>query len=326
MLSTRKAAFVAMIFTAGIAVAAGAQGTARPSPADMAAAQAKRDAIPNTAGDGPFPAVMEMDPSLPDHVIYRPRDLSAMGDRKLAVLAWGNGGCSDDGASARLHLAEIASYGYLVIAPGEIRSGPHAMSPRKPSRSAGADGQLPPPATTAEDVRAGIDWAIAQAGKSDSPYAGHIAIAQIAVAGHSCGGLQAIELAPDPRVKTVMIDNSGVFNDGVQAIAGMHVDKAMLGGFHTPTLYILGGPTDIAYANGVDDFSRIEKVPAVLLNLPVGHGGTFFEPMGGAVAHVAVDWLEWQLRGDRTAARTFKGQNCRLCSGTDWTIEKKGID
>ncbi|SLK10537.1 hypothetical protein [Novosphingobium mathurense] len=326
MLSTRKAAFVALFLATGITVAARAQEGANPSPADMAAAQAKRDAIPDTAGDGPFPAIMETDPSLPGHVIYRPKDLSAMGGRKLAVLAWGNGGCSDDGASARLHLAEIASYGYLVIAPGEWRSGPQATATRKPFRGAGADGQLPPPATTAADVRAGIDWAIAQNGKSDSPYSGRIAIDQIAVAGHSCGGLQAIELAPDPRVKTVMINNSGIFNNGVQAIAGLHVDKAMLDRFHTPTLYILGGPTDIAYANGVDDFSRIEKVPAILLNLPVGHGGTFFEPMGGAVAHVAVDWLEWQLRGDRSAARTFKGQNCRLCSGTDWTIEKKRID
>jgi hypothetical protein len=47
--------------------------------------------------------------------------------------------------------------------------------------------------------------------------------------------------------------------------------------------------------------------------------------MGGAVAHVAVDWLEWQLKGDRTAARTFVGENCRLCNGTDWSIERKGI-
>ena len=63
----------------------------------------------------------------------------------------------------------------------------------------------------------------------------------------------------------------------------------------------------------------------MLANLPVGHGGTFSKPMGGAIAHVAVDWLEWQLKGDKVAARTFMGENCRLCSGTDWTIEKKGF-
>ena len=57
----------------------------------------------------------------------------------------------------------------------------------------------------------------------------------------------------------------------------------------------------------------------------IGHGGAFSKPIGGAVAHVAVDWLEWQLKGDKTAARTFVGENCRLCSGTDWTIKKKGF-
>ena len=71
--------------------------------------------------------------------------------------------------------------------------------------------------------------------------------------------------------------------------------------------------------------SQSLNVPAVLTNLPVGHGSTFSKPMGGAVAHVAVDWLEWQLKGDKTAARTFMGANCRLCSGTDWSIDHKGF-
>jgi len=51
---------------------------------------------------------------------------------------------------------------------------------------------------------------------------------------------------------------------------------------HTPVIYIQGGPTDIAYANGMDDFKRIGHVPVAIANLPVGHGGTFLEPNGGA--------------------------------------------
>ena len=47
------------------------------------------------------------------------------GRTKLGVVAWGNGGCSDDAASSRFHLLEIASHGYLVLASGRIleRSG-----------------------------------------------------------------------------------------------------------------------------------------------------------------------------------------------------------
>ena len=38
-------------------------------------------------------------------------------------------------------------------------------------------------------------------------------------------------------------------------------------------IYILGGPSDIAYPNGMDDFARIGHVPVAVANLPVGHGG-----------------------------------------------------
>ncbi len=44
---------------------------------------------------------------------------------------------------------------------------------------------------------------------------------------------------------------------------------------HTPVLYMLGGPTDIAYNNGMDDYARINHVPAFAANFPVGHGGTY---------------------------------------------------
>ena len=39
---------------------------------------------------------------MPDLVVYRPADLTALGQTKLGVYAFGNGACTDDGASARL--------------------------------------------------------------------------------------------------------------------------------------------------------------------------------------------------------------------------------
>lgn len=310
-----------------LSLSAPAVGLAQqPAPGDQAALRQAQEAlnkVPDTPGDGPYPAVIETDPSLPNHVIYRPANLAPFEGGKLPVVAWGNGACADDGTAHRFHLAEIASYGYLVIAPGPWRSGPAAKTPRAP-QAAVPGGALPPPATTTADVKAGLDWALAQNSVAGSKYRGKIATKEVAVSGHSCGGLQAIELAADPRVKTVVINNSGVFNAGAP-IPGMSVSKDMLKKFHTPVIYILGGPTDIAWPNGTDDFQRIQNVPAVLASLPVGHGGTFSKPMGGAVAHVVVDWLDWQLKGDKTAERTFMGENCRLCSGTEWTVQKKGF-
>jgi hypothetical protein len=47
----------------------------------------------------------------------------------MGVVAWGNGGSSEDGASSGFHLLESASHGYLVIASGRILSGPGAPAP-----------------------------------------------------------------------------------------------------------------------------------------------------------------------------------------------------
>jgi dienelactone hydrolase len=306
----------------GLAQLLGALLLAGPASAQEGSVATSQTAEAETRGSGPFSAVMEADPQLPNHVVYRPADLQKAG--KLGVVVWGNGACADDGASARKHLGEIASHGYLVIAPGRILSGPKAVAKPAP-RGPPPDGKQPPPATTTADVKAGLDWALAENGRAGSSYAGRIDEKAVAVAGHSCGGIQATELAADPRVRTVMIHNSGIYNGGVQRITGVQVHKDMLRNFRTPVVYILGGETDIAYPNGTDDFHRVDHVPIALLNLPVGHGGTFDKPGGGAVAQVSVDWLQWQLRADQSAARTFVGENCRLCSGSQWSIERKGM-
>ena len=61
-------------------------------------AEAAYDALPDTPGTGRYPAARFVDPRLPDHVIYRPAKPAG---QKLGVVVWGNGGCGDDGASAR---------------------------------------------------------------------------------------------------------------------------------------------------------------------------------------------------------------------------------
>ena len=90
----------------------------------------------------------------------------------------------------------------------------------------------------------------------------------------------------------------------------------------TPVI-IQGGPTDIAYANGMDDFARVAHVPIAMANLPVGHGGTFSEPNGGVAASVAVSWLNSQLRGDAESAGRFVGEDCGLCKDMRWSLERK---
>ena len=319
----RLRSFVITLAAAGVAVAAAAQQPPAGAPPDRAAqerAAAELNARPDTPGTGRFPAMKEEVPSLPRHVVYRPKALDGLGRQKLGVVAWGNGGCSDDGASSRFHLLEIASHGYLVIASGRILSGPGAP-PREP-RPAAQAGAIPPPRTQASDLTEAVDWALAENQRRGSPYFGRIDPSLVAYSGWSCGGLQALAVAKDPRVKALVLHNTGVFNEG-QSISGLDVRKDVLQTLHTPAIYILGGPTDIAYANGMDDFNRIAHVPVAVANLPVGHGGTFNQPDGGAAASVAVSWLEWQLRGDTKSAKRFVGEDCGLCQDSQWSLQRK---
>ncbi|HEY5409539.1 MAG TPA: hypothetical protein VIJ94_02320, partial [Caulobacteraceae bacterium] len=103
-------------------------GTTRAQPAaapqDFQKAMEAFHKLPDTPGTGRFPAMKSADPAFPGHVVYRPADIGKLGGRKLPIVLWGNGGCTDDGAAERLFLAEIASHGYLVLAPGAILSGP----------------------------------------------------------------------------------------------------------------------------------------------------------------------------------------------------------
>ena len=315
----------AFVVAAGACMSASAAEPA-PRPAfDPVALRAQQEAfnkLPDTPGSGRFPALKEEVPSLPNHVIYRPRDLTKVAKRSLGVVAWGNGGCAPDGAGARMHLLEIASHGYLAVANGKILSGPGAPV---------TQGTRSEP-TQAEQLRETIDWAFKENQRKDSPYFGLINTQWIAVSGWSCGGIQALRIGADPRVATVVAHNTGIFNTpptpppGVPALSSdMNLGKDALEKLHTPILYILGGPTDIAYVNGMDDFKRIEHVPAAAANLDVGHGGTFMEENGGAAATVAVKWLDWQLKGDRDAAKYFIGDDCTLCKDPAWKFERKRL-
>lgn len=107
--------------------------------------------------------------------------------------------------------------------------------------------------------------------------------------------------------------------------AELKLGKDILNKVHGSVIYILGGPTDIAYGNGMDDFKRISRVPVMTANAEVGHQGTFLQPNGGIAAAVTVQWLNWQLKGDRAAARYFEGKDCGLCKDPAWKIERKGF-
>jgi enterochelin esterase-like enzyme len=261
-------------------------------------------------GTGGYPAIMYTDNSLPTHTIFRPLDLSTFGEKqKLPIIAWGNGACANSPWEHINFLSEVASHGFLAIAIGPM--------PQEGERGGGR--------STASQLLDAIDWAIAQNSNPDSPLYNKIDITKIAVSGMSCGGLQTLEVAPDPRVTTAVICNSGIIGGGggmpgMPALTKDHLQK-----LHTPTLYLLGGESDIAYGNGMDDYERINHVPVFVANMDVGHGGTYSQPHGGEFARVATAWYKWQLKGDKEAGKMFTGKTPLLSLSHEWKVDKKNL-
>jgi len=263
-------------------------------------------------GTGPYKAIALQEASLATHTVFRPQDLSKFGsNQKLPIIAWGNGACANSPWEHVNFLSEVASNGFLVVAIGPL--------PLEGEKASG-------PMSKSTQLTDAIDWAIAQNSDKTSPLYNKIDITKIAVSGMSCGGLQTLEMAPDKRVTTAVIYNSGLFVVRNSGVGGMpDLPKEQLKKLHTPTLYVLGGEKDIAYANGMDDFKTINHVPVFVANMDVGHGGTYGKPHGGEFAKVATAWYKWQLKGDKEAAKWFTGNPPGLAADKNWKVDKKNM-
>ena len=286
---------------------------------------------------GPFPIVIEHDPGLATHTIYRPRELSL---DKHPVLVWGEGGCAKNGLTFPEYLSEIASHGFVVIADGPPiarpagapRAGGGGPPPGAGGPPAGGGGPPPggggagPPADRFTMVNgtalvAAMDWLEAQSKDRNSRFYGKVNVERVAAMGMSCGGLMSYGASNDPRVATVGIWNSGLFEDERNA--------KIYAGIHSSVIIVTGGESDIAYGNGKRDFEVMPpRVPVFYgVHPAVGHGGTYNQDNGGPFGVVAVAWLKWQLQGDKSAAGRgyFVGDNCGICKDSGWQAASRAL-
>ena len=301
-------------------------------------------------GSGARPAIMEMDSALPNHTLYHPAVLAGA---KLPIVAFANGGCNNTGNRFRWFLSEIASHGYLAVSIGPIGApeaegsigapptpataaasrglpapgSPAALNPALANSTSLKEGETRPSFTYAAQLTQAIDWAVAENARVGSRYYGQLDTKNIAVMGQSCGGLQAIDAAHDARVGTLVVWNSGIFPKPGRSweMAAAHADKADLATLHGTVLYVTGDPTDVAFPQAEDDYANINHLPvwrAWREHTP--HTGTYREANGGEFGQVAVAWLDWRLKGDKTGARLFEGQQCGLCMRADWHVSRKG--
>lgn len=275
-------------------------------------AQERESRIIEDGGTGQYKAIMESDPSLLTHTLFRPQDLNKFSNKeKLPIIVWGNGACFNSPWEHVNFLSEVASHGFFVVAIGHM--------PKEGEKERGK--------SYSSQMIDAIEWVIAVNKDSKSPFFEKLDISNIALSGMSCGGLQTLESAADPRIKTIVVCNSGILSRQGEGMPGMpQINKTQLSNIHTPTLYLLGGESDIAYNNGMDDFSKINHVPVFVGNLNVGHAGTYAKPHGGEFARVATAWYSWQLKGDTHAGKMFTGNPCELSLAEGWTVQKKNIN
>lgn len=258
-------------------------------------------------GSGDFPAMAIEELSLPNYVIYRPADMG-MAVRKggrLPVIAFANGGCNDTSITHERVLTEIASHGYIVIAIGSMQ---WDLQDRQINHT--PDGAL---------LTKAIDWVVSQNADKSSAYYQKVDIDHIALGGQSCGGAQLLTVADDPRISTYLMFNTGM---GDMKMAG--ASKKSLRSYHAPVLYIIGDTDDIAYANAEKDYARIKHVPVAFANLlKGGHMGTFAEKYGGSFSRMALNWLDWQLKGRQEKAAVFLQPMLNDFPG--WEMKAKNI-
>jgi dienelactone hydrolase len=287
--------------------------------------------IPPTApmGSGPYAAIMEVDRGLPTHTLYRPADLTRVG--KLPVVVWGNGACWNVGNSFRWFLSDIASYGYLVIALGPIekrvlRTAVEPMTPIPPAGPPPANVNIPPASSKSGQLIDAMNWAYAENERKGSPFYQRLDTSGVAVMGQSCGGAQALEVSGDPRVRTTVLWNSGLFPEPTSMGGGAALSRDDLKRLRGPTAFISGDNQDSAFANADANFDLISHVPVFRAwARGVLHSGTFSERNGGEFGGIAVAWLNWQMKRDARAAKLFVGKDCGLCVNPRWVVRSKNL-
>ncbi|ORY14510.1 hypothetical protein BCR34DRAFT_599063 [Clohesyomyces aquaticus] len=254
---------------------------------------------PEGSGTGPYRAVYTVGPAFANHTIFAPKFLSEI-NSTLPVIVWANGGCSTDITETAKFNLEIASWGFYVISSG-VPGGLNATFP------------YTSPSTSVADMKASIDFAVANAGKKGYE---KMDGSRIAAAGYSCGGIQAYAMVTDERVKILGIFNSGHLTDrGAQELMERH---------RIPTFWFLGGEKDIAGANGMRDYANMPAgIPAWAGNQNVGHGGTYKQPNGGVFGKAAQMYFRWLLKGDSVAATYFTGGGA---TADGWKVESKSME
>ncbi len=294
--------------------------------------------IVENGGLGEYKAIAVNDENFPGYTIYRPENLeeAVIKKGKLPILLHANGGCFNSPLMEEKGLSNIASHGYIVIAIGPFSE----MSPPDKLEDIVAPGGNRPPAeensstfspTHSRQLLEALDLIAIENSNQESEYYNKIDLEKVAAEGASCGGLQAISISYDPRIKTLIMQNSGILNNGsglnmAESPNGTTFQKNDLPELNIPLIYVVGNETDVAFPNAKSDFEEINHVPVVFCsNSAVGHEGTSLQPAGGSFTTVKLAWLDWQLKDKVWKSALFFDEDYAKNLFPEWSIMSKNF-
>ena len=243
----------------------------------------------------------------PTFNVTRPKDLSALEGQPLPVVVWATGGCVRSDFTWSPLFERWAKAGFVVLTI---------------TGTGGDDDILGMLATTTKTEHAQlIDWVIKQ--NESGEYAGKLDTSKIVVAGNSCGGVTALEVAgSDERPAAVFVLS------GSSAVGS--VNKQIMENVKVPVGYIVGGSEDIAGANATGDYEAMKAgIPAMIVNRREGDHMTVStdEKILPEDAEIALNWMDLALYGTKAAYDALTSPNvCGKCTPGDWKLKSKNLE
>lgn len=242
--------------------------------------------------------------------VFRPMDMAgavASTGGPLPVMVWANGGCLRVALPWEPLFKRWAAAGFVVLALSVKPNG----------------GLLDGLATTTQAEHGKlVDWALEQAHKPGSPYAGQIDTGMVVAAGNSCGGVTAMELASkDTRVRSVFVLS------GSSALAS--ANTAVVEAIKVPVGFVVGNQQeDIAAPNALMDYTLL-KVPTMIVNRSTGDHLTISSDamVLPEVAEIALNWIDLTLYGNKQAAAALSAPSvCAKCTAGAWKMQSKLLE
>jgi hypothetical protein len=211
-----------------------------------------RGTTPN--GPGPFTEVVKVMNTPPGGWMIYPKDIGREGIKHpLFVFGPGGGTTPQTYESMGMHWDRYGSYGFVIYV-------------------------LPASTGNGADMKAGLDWLIAQNDAMESPLYQKLDVTRICAAGHSQGSVTTFDFMPDDRVTTTIHISGGSFD-------GMGPSR-----LSKPTMFLCGEGGDVATPQCDTDFAN-SKVPTFYTIV----AGSSHLTSGRLGWEAVIAWLLWHL-------------------------------